>query len=171
MACAQTERIGPHPKFAVLGAMCQIQGYTLHLVTRAYLPFRLTPSGQSTSERLTRPYSGELPAYAVLSQLTAVPGYPIFTLPSSVTLCRRRWPGRSGPVAEAGRVANRRGAPALASSMISPFPMLVCLASWYLHCVGSPTLSLSPLVHGFPRPVGADGASELALGRGLTRWL
>ena len=28
----------------VLGAMCQIQGYTLHLAALVYLPFRLAPS-------------------------------------------------------------------------------------------------------------------------------
>jgi hypothetical protein len=28
----------------VLGAMCRIQGYTLHLAALAYLPFRLLPS-------------------------------------------------------------------------------------------------------------------------------
>jgi len=39
--------------------------------------------------------------------------------------------------------------------MISPFPMLVSLAPSYLRWVGSPTRSLSPLVHGFPRPAGA----------------
>jgi len=33
----------------------------------------------STSERLTRPYSGELPANAVLSQLAPLPGYPGLT--------------------------------------------------------------------------------------------
>jgi len=31
MACARRDRIGTIPKLWVLGAMCQIQGYTLHL--------------------------------------------------------------------------------------------------------------------------------------------
>ncbi len=55
---------------------CGLAGRS-HLVTLTYLSVRLTPSGHYTSERLTRPYSGELPASAVLSQLTALPGYPI----------------------------------------------------------------------------------------------
>jgi hypothetical protein len=57
--------------------------------------------------------------------------------------------------------------------MISPFPMLVCLASWCLLCVGSPTLSSSPFVHGFPRPVGVTGRPSLPWGenrRGGRRW-
>jgi len=44
LACAHLERIGPFPKRVFLGAMCQIQGYTLHLAALAYLPFRLAPS-------------------------------------------------------------------------------------------------------------------------------
>jgi hypothetical protein len=44
MACALLERIGPFPNTLVLGAMCQIQGYTLHLAALEYLPFRLAPS-------------------------------------------------------------------------------------------------------------------------------
>ena len=79
MACARTDGIGSHPKYQLLGALCQIQGYTLHLVSRASLPIRLTPSGHYASERLTRPYSGELPANAVLSQLAPLPGYPGLT--------------------------------------------------------------------------------------------
>ena len=43
LACAQKERIGTLPSSVFLGAMCQIQGYTLHLATLAYF-FRLTPS-------------------------------------------------------------------------------------------------------------------------------
>jgi len=31
VACARMEGIGTFPKYKVLGAMCQIQGYTLHL--------------------------------------------------------------------------------------------------------------------------------------------
>jgi len=27
VACARLKRIGTHPKFPILGAMCQIQGY------------------------------------------------------------------------------------------------------------------------------------------------
>ncbi len=38
--------------------MCQIQGYTLHLATLAYLPFRLTPSSHYATERMTNPYAG-----------------------------------------------------------------------------------------------------------------
>jgi hypothetical protein len=38
------ERIGTLPKSLILGAMCQIQGYTLHLAALIYLPFRLAPS-------------------------------------------------------------------------------------------------------------------------------
>ena len=42
------------------GLRFRFRAYTLHLVTPAYLPFRLAPSGHYTSERLTRPYSGKL---------------------------------------------------------------------------------------------------------------
>ena len=45
------------PKFRSLGAMCQIQGYTLHLVTLAYLSIQIPPSKHYTNERLTKPYS------------------------------------------------------------------------------------------------------------------
>jgi len=44
MACACSERIGTFPISNLLGAMCQIQGYTLHLAALAYLPFRPMPS-------------------------------------------------------------------------------------------------------------------------------
>ena len=44
LACAILERIGTFPKSLLLGAMCQIQGYTPHLAALAYLPFRLAPS-------------------------------------------------------------------------------------------------------------------------------
>ncbi len=44
VACAVVERIGTLPKSVVLGAMCQIQGYTLHLAALVYSPFRLAPS-------------------------------------------------------------------------------------------------------------------------------
>ncbi len=37
---------------------------TLHLATLAFLPDQLSPAGHYTSERLTKPYSGELPASA-----------------------------------------------------------------------------------------------------------
>jgi len=60
-----------------LGAMCQIQSCTLHLVSHAYLPVRLAPSGHYTSERLTKPYSGELPACAVPSQLANIARLPM----------------------------------------------------------------------------------------------
>jgi hypothetical protein len=62
---------------SLLGAMCQIQSITLHLVTLVYLPVRLAPFGHYTSERLTKPYSGELPACAVLSQLANIARLPI----------------------------------------------------------------------------------------------
>jgi len=41
MAYAQHNRIGTIPRFTVLGAMFQIQGYTLHLVTLVFTPFRI----------------------------------------------------------------------------------------------------------------------------------
>ena len=63
----------------------------------------------------------------------------------------------------AGRGSILRGAPASESSLISPFPLLVSLAFSSLRYIGSPTLSRSPFVHGFPRPTGAGGTSELAL--------
>jgi IS5 family transposase len=44
MACSCSKGIGTLPKSNILGATCQIQGYTLHLATLAYLPFRLAPS-------------------------------------------------------------------------------------------------------------------------------
>ena len=53
-----------------------IQGYTLHLVTLASLSVGLSPFGHYTSERLTRPYSGELPACAALSQLANIARLP-----------------------------------------------------------------------------------------------
>jgi len=43
MACALLERIGTFPKLMVLGAMCQIQGYTLHLAALVYLSLRFPP--------------------------------------------------------------------------------------------------------------------------------
>jgi len=76
MACARPDRIGSHPKSLLLGAKFRIQGYTLHLVSRVYLTGRLVPSGRYTSERLTRPYSGELPACAALSQRATIPRSP-----------------------------------------------------------------------------------------------
>ena len=62
------------------GLWFRFRAYTLHLVILAYLPFQLTPSGHYTSERLTKPYSGELPAFAALSQLANIarlPGHPV----------------------------------------------------------------------------------------------
>ena len=76
MACARPEGIGSHPKSMFLGATFQIQGNTLHLVSLAYPTAGLWPSGRYTSERLTRPYSGELPAGAVLSQRATIARSP-----------------------------------------------------------------------------------------------
>ncbi len=47
----------------LLGAMCQIQGYTLHLDVLVFPSFRKMihfPFSRYTTERLTRPYSGGL---------------------------------------------------------------------------------------------------------------
>ena len=67
------------------GLRVRFSAYTLHLVALASLPFRLTPSGHDASERLTRPYSGELPASAALSQRTHIARLPshsaMFRLP------------------------------------------------------------------------------------------
>ncbi len=54
----------------------RFRAFTLHLATRAYLTRQLSPSGHYTSERLTTPYSGELPAYAALSQLANIARLP-----------------------------------------------------------------------------------------------
>ena len=54
----------------------RFRAYTLHLAALVYLPFRLLPSGHYASERLTRPYSGELTALAALSQLTNIARLP-----------------------------------------------------------------------------------------------
>ncbi len=59
---------------------------TTPAVRRRRLPFRLSPSGPFASERLTKPYSGELPASAALSQ----PAH-IARLPNPPTLCPH-WP-------------------------------------------------------------------------------
>ena len=95
MACALTERIGPHPKFTLLGAVVQIQimqssprctrlsalpavpsGCRMRFVFAvgrllsrrchniSSIPEAMSPSGHYTSERVTSPYSGELPASA-----------------------------------------------------------------------------------------------------------
>jgi hypothetical protein len=77
IACTRHDGLGSLPKFTFLGAMCQIQSDTLHLVSHAYLPVRLAPSGHYTSERLTKPYSGELPACAVPSQLANIARLPM----------------------------------------------------------------------------------------------
>ena len=59
--------------------MCQIQGYTLHLVTLAYFPFRLTPSSHFTTERMTNPYSGGPVRYMQIpSQQATIARLPIF---------------------------------------------------------------------------------------------
>jgi len=76
MACARPEGIGSLPKYSLLGARFQIQGNTLHLVSLVVLTVGLAPSGRHTSERLTRPYSGELPAGAVLSQRATIARSP-----------------------------------------------------------------------------------------------
>jgi len=44
MACALLERIGIIPNSLVLGAMFQIQSYTLHLAVLEFHLFRLPPS-------------------------------------------------------------------------------------------------------------------------------
>jgi hypothetical protein len=49
-------------KNGILGAACQIQGYTLHLAVLAVTPFRSLSLVVSTTERLTGPYSGGLAA-------------------------------------------------------------------------------------------------------------
>ncbi len=43
----------------------RFRAYTLHLVTLAYLPLQLAPSGHYTSERLTTPYSGKLLCFRI----------------------------------------------------------------------------------------------------------
>jgi hypothetical protein len=85
MACALTDRIGPHPKLRFSELRFRFRASTLHLVVRTFLTFQLTPSGHYVSERLTKPYSGELPAFAALSQLTNIARFPsqfvMFRLP------------------------------------------------------------------------------------------
>ena len=76
MACARPDRIGSHPKSKLLGATYRIQGNTLHLVSLMSLTVRLAPSGHDTSERLTTPYSGGLPACAVPSQRATIARSP-----------------------------------------------------------------------------------------------
>ena len=44
VACSRVEGIGPIPNSVVLGATCQIQGYTLHLAVLATFPFFLSVS-------------------------------------------------------------------------------------------------------------------------------
>ncbi len=71
------------------GLRFRFRAYTLHLAALACLPFRLSPSSHYTSERLTRPYSGELPASAALSQLANIARLPrqflMFRPPSLLT--------------------------------------------------------------------------------------
>ena len=67
------------PTLCFSGLWGRVKAYTFHLVTRAYLPAQLSPSGHYTSKRLTRPYLGELPADAALSQLATLPGFPGLT--------------------------------------------------------------------------------------------
>ena len=62
MACTAPERFGPHPKrYKFSELWFRFRASTLHLAAHASLPFRLLPSSYYASERLTRPYSGELP--------------------------------------------------------------------------------------------------------------
>ena len=79
------------------GLWFRFRAYTLHLVSLASLSVRLSPSSHYTSERLTRPYSGELPACAALSQLaniarlprSLIGSRPVAALPSSSSVrCR-----------------------------------------------------------------------------------
>ena len=80
MACALTERIGPHPKLRFSELRFRFRASTLHLVVRTFLTFQLTPSGHYVSEWLTKPYSGELPAFAALSQLANIARFPSHSL-------------------------------------------------------------------------------------------
>ena len=80
MACALTDRIGPHPKLRFSELRFRFRASTLHLVVRTFLTFQLTPSGHYVSERLTKPYSGELPAFAALSQLANIARFPSHSL-------------------------------------------------------------------------------------------
>jgi hypothetical protein len=67
----------------------RFRAYTLHLAALAYLPFQLSPSGHYASERLTRPYSGELPASAALSQLANIARLPAHHLSFGLHPCAR----------------------------------------------------------------------------------
>ena len=61
MACAKTERIGTTQNQIILGAMFQIQGYTLHLAELVSFPSpTLAGFSHSTTGRLTRPYPERL---------------------------------------------------------------------------------------------------------------
>lgn len=62
IAYALYDRIGPFPIYTLLGATCQIQGYTLHLVSLVTLSFLnlVVNLVIFTTERLTTPYSGRL---------------------------------------------------------------------------------------------------------------
>jgi len=59
----------------------RFRAYTLHLVVHTSLTFQLTPSDHYVSERLTTPYSGELPAFAALSQLAPIARLPSHPVP------------------------------------------------------------------------------------------
>ena len=76
-----TIHAGPLMKLSTSLAHCPNFGvhYTLHFAAHPYLPFRLLPSCHYASERLTRPYSRELPAAAVLSQLANIARLPRHT--------------------------------------------------------------------------------------------
>jgi hypothetical protein len=61
----------------------RFRAYTLHLVTLAYLPVQLAPSGHYTSERLTRPYSGKLLRFHgsfTVGNIARFPPGPVLTL-------------------------------------------------------------------------------------------
>ena len=60
----------------VLGATCQIQGSSPSPRHTHDLLYDITSFRRYTSERLTRPYSGELPARAVLSQQATIARLP-----------------------------------------------------------------------------------------------
>jgi hypothetical protein len=59
MACASLEWIGTIPNYLVLGAMCQIQGYTLYLAALE-LRLLLFCYRRRSTKRLTKLYLGRL---------------------------------------------------------------------------------------------------------------
>lgn len=77
MACACPDRIGPNPKFGCSRSYGSDSGHSPFTSLHSYISLSdFSPYGYYTSERLIRPYSGELHALAALSQLIALPGYP-----------------------------------------------------------------------------------------------